>query len=45
VQVVQPAQEQQVGDLLDDLQRVGDTAGPEGIPDAVDLALEVTCDH
>jgi len=45
VQVFQPPQEQQVGDLLDDLKRVGDAAGPEGIPDAVDLALEVTGDH
>jgi hypothetical protein len=45
VQVVQPAQEEQVGDLLDHLQRVGDAAGPEGVPDLVDLALDVAGDH
>ena len=45
LQVVEAADEQQVGDLLDDLERVGDAAGPEGVPDAVDLALELTGDH
>jgi hypothetical protein len=44
VQVVQPAQEEQVGDLLDHLERVGDAAGPEGVPDLVDLALDWTGD-
>ena len=43
--VVEAADEQQVGDLLDDLQRVADAAGPEGVPDAVDLALQLTRDH
>ena len=38
VQVVQAAQEQQVSDLLHHLQRVGDAARPERIPDGVDLA-------
>ena len=38
LQVIQAADEQQVGDLFDNLQRVGDTAGPETIPDAIDLA-------
>jgi hypothetical protein len=45
VQVVQTAQEEQVGDLLDDLERVGDAAGPERVPDAVDLVLDFTSDH
>ena len=45
VQVIQPAQEEQVGDLLDDLQRVGDAAGPEGIPDCIDLALDFAGHH
>jgi len=45
VQVVQPAQKEQVGDLLDDFQRVGDAAGPEGIPDSVDLALDFAGHH
>jgi hypothetical protein len=45
VQVVEPAQEEQVGDLLDDLERIGDAAGPEGVPDPVDLALQFTSEH
>jgi hypothetical protein len=45
VQVVQPAQEQEVGDLFYDFQRVGDAAGPEGVPDLVDLALDGAGDH
>lgn len=45
VQVVQPADEQQIGDLLDDLQWVGDATGPERIPDPVDLALELAGYH
>lgn len=42
VQIVQTAQEEQAGDLLDYLERVGDTARPECIPDAVDLVPEFT---
>ncbi len=45
VQVVEPAQEEQVGDLLDDFERVGDAAGPEGVPDLVDFAFEVAGEH
>ena len=45
VHVVEPAEEEQVGDLLDHLQRVRDAAGPEGVPDAVDLVLDVAGDH
>ncbi len=45
VQVVQAADEEQVGELLDYLQRVGDAAGPEAVPDAVDLAAEVAGEH
>jgi hypothetical protein len=41
LQVVKALDEQQVGDLLDDLDRVGDSARPEGIPHAIDLALEL----
>jgi hypothetical protein len=40
VRVIQPADEQEVGDLLDDFERVGDAAGPEGVPDGVDLAAK-----
>ena len=45
LQVVEPADEEQVGDLLDHLQRVGDAAGPEGIPDLVDLATNFVGEH
>jgi hypothetical protein len=42
VQIVQPPQKQQIGDLLDDFERVGDPPGPEGVPDAVDLIAKFT---
>ena len=45
VQVVQSFQEQQIRDLLDDFQRVRDAARPEGVPDGVDLAADVACEH
>jgi hypothetical protein len=43
--VVQAAQEEQVGDLLDHFNGVGDAAGPEGVPDLVDFAFEVAGEH
>ena len=43
--LVEPAHEQQVGDLLDHLERIGDAARPEGVPDLVDLRAEFTCQH
>jgi len=45
LQVVEAAQEEQVGDLLDHLKRVADAAGPERVPDLVDSAPELTGDH
>ena len=45
VQVVEALDEQQVGDLLDDLERVGDAAGPEGVPDAIDLTADFAGEH
>ena len=42
---IQRAQEKQVGDLLDHLQRVGDAARPEGVPDLVDAVAEFTGKH
>ena len=45
MQVVEPLDEEQVGDLLDHFQRVGDAAGPEGIPDVVDLAADFAGEH
>ena len=45
LQVVEAAKEEQVGDLLDDLKRIGDAAGPEGVPDAIDLASDLAGQH
>ena len=45
VQLVQTLDEQQVGELLDDRERVRDAAGRHGLPDAVDLGLQLTGDH
>ncbi len=45
LQRVLVASTEQIGDLLDDLNRVADAAGPEGVPNPVDLALQVTDDH
>lgn len=41
MQVIEPLQEQQVSDLLDDFERVGDAAGPEGISEGVNLAEDI----
>ena len=45
MQVIQSAQEQKVGDLFDHLDRVGNAAGPEGIPECVDFAAEFASEH
>jgi len=45
LQVIQPPNEQQVGDLLHHLQRIGDAACPERILDAIDLALQLPGEH
>ena len=45
VQLVQTLDEQQVGELLDDGERIRDAAGPHGVPDSVDLGLQLTGDH
>lgn len=42
---IEPLQEQQIRDLFDDFQGVGNTAAPERIPDLVYLGLNFTCDH
>lgn len=42
---VEALQEEQVGDLFDDFDRVGNAAGPEGIPDAVDLIADIAGEH
>jgi len=42
---IETPEEQQVGDLLDHLKRVGDPPAPEGIPDGVNLVANVACEH
>ena len=37
LQIVKAAEEEQVSDLLNDFEGVGDATGPEGVPDGVDL--------
>ena len=37
--------EEQVGELLDDRERIRNTARPHRVPDLVDLGLEFTRDH
>ena len=45
VKFVQPLDEEQVGELLDNGERIGNTAGSEGVPDAVDFGFDFACDH
>ena len=45
VQLVQTLDEEQVGELLDDRERVRDAAGPHGDPYLVDLGLQLARDH
>ena len=42
---VEPFDEEQVGELFDDRQRVGDAARPHGVPDAIDFGFEFAGDH
>jgi hypothetical protein len=43
--LIEALDEDQVGDLLDHLQRVGEPARPEVVPDAVDLVAQFACQH
>ena len=43
--LVEALDEDQVGDLLDHLQRIGQPARPEVVPDAVDLVAQFTRQH
>ena len=45
LQIVEPLDEEHVGELLHYLQRVGNPAGSERVPDPIDLRLQLTCDH
>ncbi len=42
---VEALDEEEVGDLLDDLHRVCHAVGPEGVPHPIDLRLELVCCH
>ena len=43
--LVEAAKEQEVGNLFDDLERVGNPASPEGVPDPVNLAANLASEH
>jgi hypothetical protein len=45
VQLVEPLDKQQVGDLLDDGERVRYTAGPEVIPNSINLISNIAGEH
>jgi hypothetical protein len=45
LQFVQALEEEQVGDLLNDFERIGNPARPESVPDAVDLIANFTSEH
>ena len=45
LEIVEALEEQEVGELLHDFERVGDPARPERVPDAVDLGADVTGQH
>ena len=45
VGLVEVVDEHQVGHLFDDVQRVGEAAGPEDFPEGVDFVLEFAGDH
>jgi hypothetical protein len=45
VEFVEPLDEQQVGELLDDRERIGDAARTQRVPDAVDFGFDFASDH
>jgi hypothetical protein len=45
VELVEALDEEQVGELLDDGEWIGDAAGPQGVPDAVDFGFDFACYH
>ena len=45
MEITQPFQEKEIGNLLDDFERVGDAARPESIPERVDFAADFTGKH
>jgi hypothetical protein len=45
LQFIEATQEKEVGDLLNDFERIGNPAGPEGIPNGIDLTADFTREH
>ncbi len=45
LKVVETPDEEEIGDLLDDLERVRDASRPKGIPDRVDLIADLSSQH
>ena len=45
LQLVKPLDEQQISNLLDDFQRIGNPTGPERIPDLIYLATNFVRQH
>lgn len=45
LKLVEPLNEQEIRDLFDDGERIGDAARPEGIPDFVDLVADFAGKH
>ena len=45
LKLVKALDEEDVGDLLDDLHRVGHAVRPEGVPHPIDLRLELVYCH
>jgi hypothetical protein len=45
VQVVEAFEEEQIGDLLDDFERIGNATSPEGIPERVNFAADFAVEH
>jgi len=41
--LVEPLDEDQIGDLLDNLEGIGEPARPEIVPDTINLAAQFTC--
>jgi hypothetical protein len=45
LQIVEAANEKQVGYLLDDLERIRDASRPEGVPDLINLVADFSREH
>jgi hypothetical protein len=45
LQLIEAAQEKQIGNLFNDFERIGDATAPERILDGVDLIADFTGEH